>query len=175
MVLGKMNDEMKATVVRLINEPAVESLFVVPGNSTPSIKGQMAKHLLGAVNPIGGAVGGLIGGVVGAGAGALKDAVGKKKEAPPPQPAMTPHMLIVVGPTKFALIEWKQGFFKNSLGQLLAQYPKSDVVGFEPGAKTRSVAVKGLTVALADGTRYEFEHHWGLKKQREKVRELLGL
>lgn len=173
-MIGKMTGQMEAVAAQLLGEAVVTSLFVLPRNSTPSAKSMIAGQILGAVNPVGGAIGGVINGAVAAGAGAVRDGLGRSKEKPPPQAEMTQHMLLVVGRTRLGLVEWKQGFFKNTLGRPLHVCPKGQVVRFETGAKTKSFATEGLTLDTSDGRHYEFEIHKSLRKQCRQFQEALG-
>lgn len=175
--------KLEPAAAQLLGEPINHSLLVLPRGSAPSMMGlmraQAADQALSAVIPVGGAIGGFIQGSIKGGMGALADKVkeryGKKSPAPQvPMMPMTPMMMLVIGPTQLGLIEWKQGVLRPSLGTLLFHCPKEEVVGFELGAKTRSLMMTGLTLALVDGRRCELEMQRAWKKHAQAMKEALG-
>lgn len=143
----------------LLNEPIIASVLVSPMNTTKSFTRQLAGGVIG---------GGIVGGVI----DAAIDAAGRKKQPPPPV-RLLPQMLLTVGTTQVALFEWKQGFFKSSLGVVLFRAPKRDVVRFETGLKTKTFIAHGILLETTNGTRIELEAHRSLKKLYLAVQEAL--
>jgi hypothetical protein len=76
---------------------------------------------------------------------------------------------VAVGPTKVGFFSIKRGLFKNSVDELLVQYPRSDVQAME----IESGAMPSAHFVFQDGTHYVLacpRIHLGKLKQ---VRELL--
>jgi hypothetical protein len=57
---------------------------------------------------------------------------------------------VAVGPTKLAFFSIKRGLFKNSLGELLVEHPRSDVQAME----IESGVMPAAHFVLQDGTHY---------------------
>jgi len=57
---------------------------------------------------------------------------------------------VAVGPTKVGFFSVKRGLFKNSLGQMLVEHPRSDVKAVE----IKSGMMPSAQFVFADGTNY---------------------
>ncbi len=105
----------------------------------------------------------MIGGVVGA---AMS---GQKKGVSTPANQKGP-MFIALGESHLAFFSIKRGFFKNSVKDLLAKHPHSDIQSIELHKGT----IPKLDVILTDGTCYGFEMGKIYFKQAKKLKETLG-
>jgi hypothetical protein len=132
----------------IMGEPVLVSVTVAS-------RGEAGKMVAGA--------GGLVGGLVGT---AMS---GKKEGVTTPANHIGP-MFLALGPSKIAFFTLKQGFFKNSAGQLLVQHPRADVTALdiEGGFPPR------FSIKFADGTHYGLECGKMFLKHVKKIKEALG-
>jgi hypothetical protein len=77
---------------------------------------------------------------------------------------------MAVGPGKVGFFTIKQGVFKNSLGELLVEHPRSDVAGIE----IEKGAMPTAHILLQDGTYYSLKCARAELKSLKKVQELLS-
>jgi len=78
-------------------------------------------------------------------------------------------LYMAIGENKIGFFSTKQGLFKNSLGQLLAQHPRNEVKAFEVESGTMST----VHIVFQDGTYYVMMCPKFNLKQLKKVQELL--
>lgn len=109
----------------------------------------------------------MVGGVVGAVASAAL--AGKQKNVTTPG-GRKGNLYVALGPTKLAFFTLKQGLFKNSAKELIAEHPRSDVTEFE---------IEGgfppkFSISFADGTQYNLECGNVMLKQVKKIKAELG-
>ncbi|HJR06357.1 MAG TPA: hypothetical protein VJ842_03780 [Pyrinomonadaceae bacterium] len=165
--MGKFKRE-EAQAAVLLKEPVISSVLVAPIN-TFSFTRQFGKQFI--EQGIGlGDVAGVVGGAITTAAEAV---AGRKKEREQ-SVRLLPQMLLVVSQTQVALFEWKQGYFKNSIGQVWFRTPKKNVTKFDVGVKTKSPLRHGLVLELVGGVRIELEAHIWLKKYCHAVKSALN-
>ncbi|MDQ1522670.1 MAG: hypothetical protein QOE47_594 [Pyrinomonadaceae bacterium] len=165
--MGKFT-RVEAQATGVLKEPVIVSVLVAPMN-TFSFTKQFGKQFIEAglgLGDVASVVGGVITNVAEAAAGEKKE----KKQAVQ-LPAQT---LLVVSQTQVAFFEWRQGYFRNSIGQLLFRVPRKNVTKFDVGLKTNSPLRHGLALELVGGVRIELEAHIILKKYCQAVKVALN-
>jgi len=118
-------------------------------------KGTISKMALGG----GGLVGGLIAGAI---AATMK---------PPSTPANhRGFVYMAVGPTKVGFFSVKQGWFSNSVGDLLVQHSRGDIAAMDVDGGM----IPKIAVVLNDGTNYALECGLILLGKAKKIKTALG-
>jgi len=107
------------------------------------------------------------GGVLGALAGSALAGIDVKEASAPGDHNGSLYM--TVGENKIGFFSTKQGLFKNSLAQLLAQHSRNDVKAFEIEKGVMST----VHIVLQDGTHYVMLCPKFNQKQLKKVQEVL--
>jgi len=155
--MGKFT-RVEAQAANVLKEPVLASVLVAPINTFSFIK-QFGKQFIGAGLGLGDAAS-FVGGVV----TIVAESAGGEKKEKKQVVQLPPQTLLVVSRTQVAFFEWRQGYFRNSIGQLLFRVPKKNVTKFDVGLKTNSLLRHGLALELVGGVRIELEAHIILKK-----------
>ena len=79
-------------------------------------------------------------------------------------------MYIALGETHIAFFSVKQGFFKNSLGDLLIKHPRSEIQSID----IQKSAIPKIDFVFEGGTHYGFECGRVFLKQVKKMKKILG-
>lgn len=84
--------------------------------------------------------------------------------------ALQGYMVMALGETKLGFLKMKRGLIKNSAGDLLAEFDRADVTGFDLGGGVMTAA---LDITLADGTVLNLEVPKASKGGAAKLGEAL--
>lgn len=143
---------MEKQASEMMGEP-VHVIFKL--ESAQAVKKAMARGVVG---------GGILGGIA-----TELIAGGEIKEASLPQGEHNGIFYVAVGDEKVGFFSMKQGLIKNSLKELLAEWPRSEVVA----VKTEKGAMPTVHMVFTDGTHYQFKCARADLKSLKKAQEML--
>jgi len=114
-----------------------------------------------------------VAGVAGAAASMLgADALASKKQTPVAPGDHKGFIFVAAGRTKVGFFEMKRGLIGNSLGRLLVELPRDEVVRFQVDQK--GITTSAVDVEIKDGTVYGLEVARANRGKAQRVQRELG-